>query len=197
MIYMSTINASQIMQKVRAFSETPTGKKMMSDKIQEYREKGVRYTGAGDLILTEDTMHDIAYELIRNLQQMATTLETMRVLPHSVAEHFDSLQADVISNRKNGGYIIGIWFADDLHRYSLYNYSSNGAKRHTGSGIDNIVALFDNGYQAAGAVYGFWESAGVYTWSLNQRPELGFMQGEIDRFNAQYNRSACHAELMW
>lgn len=194
---MSTINASQIYQKVKEYSKSNEGKKVMDDKIKEYKKQGVRKTGAGDTILTNEVMHQIAYELIRDLQDMATNLEMMRVLPHSVAAHFDSLQAQVISDTPDGGCTIAIWFADDLHRESLFNYSSNGAQRHTGSGISNIISLFDTGYNAGGSVYGYWENAGIYTWSLDRRPNLGFMQGEIDRFNAKYKRSVCHAELMW
>lgn len=195
---MSTMDNNQIMNKVRDFSRTQDGQRMMDDRIAEYRRTGVRRTGAGDVILTDDTMHEIAYELIRNLQQMAEVLEMSRVLPHSVAAHFQWLSAEVIRSNKDGSCTIGIFFDDDLHRDSLIGYGHDGSMgTRTGDGVDNIIALFNEGYNAAGAVHGFWESAGIFTWSLRVRPHLGFMQGEIDRFNARYNRSVCHAELMW
>lgn len=195
---MPTINASQIYNKVKSFSKSEEGKKMMADKIEQYKKDGVRRTCAGDPILTQDEMHNIAHELIQDLQQMASVLEMSGVLPKSVADHFDYLSADIAIDHKNGSCEIGIYFDDDLHRDSLLAYGRNGSYSHrTGSGIDNIIALFEFGYDTWGAVYGYWENARIDTWSLSSRPALGFMQAEIDRFNARYRKSVCHAELMW
>ena len=193
------INENSIFSKVKKYVKSADGKAKAKEYINRCKEEGIRETNAGSLIITRDTAHAIAYELIQNLQQMAAILEMSRVLPHGVAEHFRYLSAEITEEGKDGGFVVGIYFDDDLHRDSMigYNRHTGTLSERTGDGIDNIIALFNNGYDAGGAVYGFWENAGVFTWSLRNRPHLGFMEGEIDRFNAQYSRSVCHAELLW
>lgn len=63
-------------------------------------------------------------------------------------------------------------------------------------GVDNIVALLNNGYHAKCYVYGYWESKGIYTYSKKDRESLHFMKNAINDFNLRYgSTSGCHAEL--
>lgn len=188
------IDMRSIMSKVSALSKSGTGKKMMADKIEEYKKEGVRQTAAGSFIVTEDVIHEIAQELIFDLQRMAARLQSEGVLAYSVAKHFWSLYVEAFQSDRAGNYKVYIAFADDLSRQSLLSYSASGAR--TGEGIDNIISLFNTGYSARGAVHGFWENAGVDTWSVPYRPRLGFMEDAIDKFNMKY-ASVCEAELLW
>lgn len=191
----SQIDMNSIMEKVSAFSKSNRGKKLMSNTIARYKRDGVRKTQAGSIIITEDYMHEVAQELIFDLQQMASQLRLEGVIPDSVARHFWSLDVRSIkSNSESGKYIVSIEFMDNLSRPSLMTYSASGSR--TGGGIDNIISLFNTGYSAKGAVYGFWESAGIDTWSLPFRPRLGFMEDVLFRFNLKY-ASICEAELLW
>lgn len=63
-------------------------------------------------------------------------------------------------------------------------------------GIDNIIALFDKGYNAKKRVYGYWDSVGRRISSLTNRPALDFMQEAIEDFNQKYSSLySCKAEL--
>ena len=63
-------------------------------------------------------------------------------------------------------------------------------------GVDNIVRLLNNGYHAKCYVYGYWESKGIYTYSLKDREPLHFMQDAINEYNNRYGlANGCFATL--
>lgn len=188
------IDMTSIMAKATSYSKTNKCKKKMSDTIARYKREGIRKTQAGSIIITEDTMHEIAQDLIFDLQQMASQLRLEGVLADSVARHFWSLRVDAIKEDSSGKYEVTISFMDDLSRNSLLSYSASGAR--TGEGIENIISLFNTGYSARGMVYGFWENAGIDTMSRPYRPRLGFMDDVIKQFNIKYS-SVCEAKLLW
>lgn len=59
--------------------------------------------------------------------------------------------------------------------------------------VDNIIALFNNGYYAERVVFGYWPGHGM-TSSLTERPGLHFMNKAVDEFNGMYGETA-KAEL--
>lgn len=63
----------------------------------------------------------------------------------------------------------------------MYRPSLNPAKY---GGVDNIVALFNNGYKASDYVYGNWHGNRVR--STISRPGLNFMQEAVSDFNGGY-----------
>lgn len=78
-------------------------------------------------------------------------------------------------------YEIGIWFSGDLHRDSL------APSRY--SGVDNIVALLNNGYQAGHSVYGVWHGHGDDPiQSLAARGGLRFVDAAVRDFMGNYGR---------
>ncbi len=119
--------------------------------------------------------------------------EASRLLFETICAHLPSPILE--SMRKNGGlsnteisqptikdecYKIDIKIPpESLRRDSLY-------KDKYPEGVDNIIALFDNGYKARKPVYGFWNTAGKTVSSVTERPALHFMQEAIDEFNAKY-----------
>lgn len=118
-------------------------------------------------------------------------------LPESIADVGNTLYHTNPRKTPEGGYTITIRFdRSALHRDSLENdYMDYG-------GIDNIVALFNNGYHARDYVYGWWNGHSPtgealarsnmltedYAWvrSVRDRDGLHFMQAAQDEFNAIY-----------
>lgn len=192
---MATVNIGSIMSKVQRYAGSSVGKKQMASVIEQCKKDGVSLTAGGGKIMTEDMMHAAALELITELQRTARRLQIAKLLQPSVVQHFDSLQASAIQE-EDGSCVIYISFMDDLSRMSLLNTDTG---KRTGDGVDNIIALFEYGYYANGAVHGYWESRDSYTWSRSMRDGLGFMRTTIQRFNMKYsgNDYNCYAELMW
>lgn len=92
-----------------------------------------------------------------------------------------------------------VYFEDNLRRESL----DDGINGYTGEGIDNIVALFNNGYHASDYVYGWWDGHQAtastlfrsgsdikanYAWVRSQKDREGlhFIQQAVDDFNGNY-----------
>ena len=131
---MASINIASIMNKVGAYSRSVNGKLRMRECIQRYSDEGKGKTEAGDKIITEKDMHMAAAKMIQVLRSTAQSY----ALPASVMSHFDSLDTSSIIEMPDGSSIICIYFGGDLHRDSL------APKDY--SGIDNVVALINNGY---------------------------------------------------
>ena len=190
---MANINISSIMKKVRNFADSEEGKKRSSECIRKYRENNRRTTHSGVEILTKSRMMELAQELIELLKSAANSYD----LPNSVKAHFDSLTV-IFEDAKNdvdGEFICYIYFADDLSRPSLEN------DYRQWDGINNIVALFNNGYVASKPKFGWWndhkpQSGSVYRSGINSsdayirgtqaRPSLRFMQATIEDFYSKY-----------
>lgn len=188
---MAYVNMSSIYNKIKAFSETDIGKEKMRDAIREKRKSGDGKTAFGSEILTTKRMAELAEELITVIRNTAASYD----LAPSVMEHFDSLRY-IVQDHGDDTFECDIYFADDLSRDSLetdYN---------PGDGIDNIIALFNNGYVASAPKYGWWnghsptgESLGhsltgdesyAYVKGKQARPSLHFMQRSIDEFYSKY-----------
>lgn len=187
---MANININSIMQKVNAYGRSVNGKLRMKECIEKYAADGVNKTAAGDKVITETEMHKAAARLISVLQSTARSYD----LPASVMQHFDSLHGSDVYKMPDGSSVIYIYFGGDLHRDSLYSEGYDG--------IDNIVALLNNGYHAKNYVYGWWEghspsgdnsyrSGGfdqtdAWIRSRKDRTGLGFIQQAVQDFNGNY-----------
>lgn len=186
---MVTINMSSIMRKVSAHSRTDKGKAEMRERIQKYRADGVGKTGGGGKVVTEADMWTAATKMIDVLRSTAQSYG----LPASVMRHFDSLACSRIYEMPDGSSIIYIYFEDDLHRDSLYPEGYDG--------VQNIIALLNNGYHAKDYVYGRWAGhspaggskldggsadASAYIRSRKDREGLRFIQQAVKDFNGNY-----------
>lgn len=189
------INMSSIMSKTKAFSESSEGKRRMEACIEKYIKDGRKATATGDKIITEDMMYEAAGKFITVLRATANEMD----LPDSVLKHFDSLSCSRPIKIPDGSTEIYVYFEDDLHRDSL----DDGINGYTGEGINNIIALLNNGTHAKGYVYGYWEGheptgesifrAGSdlhakYAWvrSKKDRDPMRFIQQAIIDFNGNY-----------
>lgn len=188
---MANINMSSIMSKVSKYATSKDGKKRINDILKKHREEGRVKTEGGSEILTKARMAQLAQELIDILKTTAQSYD----LPDSVMAHFDSLTA-MFEDTGDNRFTCYIYFADkNISRPSLENdYKQWG-------GINNIVALFNNGYVASAPKYGWWkghkpsgesvyrsgvESANAYIQGTQARPSLRFMQSAIEDFYSKY-----------
>lgn len=186
---MAEINLRAIDEKCRRWSNTTEGKRRMRQAMREAVREGRQYTGCGDRVATETDMWTAAAKLINVLHSTAQSYG----LPASVMAHFDSLHSSEIHQMPDGTSVIYIYFGDDLHRDSLYSDGYDG--------VDNIVAVLNNGYHAANYVYGSWDGhsptgeslfdgrsidTSAYIRSRKDRDGLAFMQQAVQDFNGNY-----------
>lgn len=180
------ISESAIMNKLQAYAKTASGKRRMKAYIDDARESG-RTLASGEVVIGVKQMSEMANALIDMIQ---------RRMPESIAEVGRTLTSSVPEKRPDGSYEVVLRFdPGTLHRDSLENDLGY-------DGIDNIVALFNNGYHAKNYVYGWWNghsptgnslTMGVtgdegYAWvrSEKEREPLQFMQDAATEFNAIY-----------
>lgn len=187
---MATINMSSIMKKVRRYATSKDGKKRMSDVLEKYRKEGRDRTEGGSEVLTKTRMAELATELISILKTTAASYD----LAASVMRHFDTLDY-IFQDLGDGKFECFIYFNDDLSRDSLETDYNQG------EGINNIIALFNNGYVASAPKYGWWNghtptgesgyrsglnSTSAYVKGTQARPSLRFMQTAIEDFYSKY-----------
>lgn len=172
---MATINMSSIMGKVKSWSKTPVGKKTMSTAT-----------------LPESKMEEAASKLCYLIRYEAAS----HGLPESISDDISSVEYTRPYKTGENEYTVFIEFRANLHRDSLYPEGYDG--------VDNIIALFNNGYTARNYVYGWWDKHkatdgnvadtrnmngfGDYVWtrSLLHRGGLHFIQQAVHDFDGNY-----------
>lgn len=201
------INMGSIMSKVSSYAKSAEGKGRMKEYIGQCRSQGRSETLAGSTIITEEEMVNASRKMVQLIQEAGRAAE----LPESVMKHLQDLEVSPVTHRKDGSAVIYIYFSGDLYRESL----EDGLGGHTGDGINNIVALFNNGAHASDFVYGHWnghnptgvalERAGGdltpgFAWvrSRKDREALHFIQDAVANFNdtwgTLYNATAIAGE---
>ncbi len=172
---MAVVNYNSIFSKCKAWSETPSGKARMKETMKSHVRNNVKASGCGDKIVTKDDMITAAYALIDILRNTASGYG----LAPSVAAHLESLSATEPYELSDGSYEIGIYFTDNLHRDSLQPEKYGG--------VDNIVALINNGYGHHDSIEHVWgEWRGNWIHGLSERQGLHFIQQAVDDFNGNY-----------
>lgn len=192
---MPAINMSSIMSKVGTYSRSVSGKLRMKECIDKYAADGKGKTAGGGKVMTETDMLEAGAKLIQVLQETARACD----LPQSIMQHFNSLECSKPIKMPDGSTLMYVYFEDNLRRESL----DDGINGYTGEGIDNIVALFNNGYHASDYVYGWWDGHQAtastlfrsgsdikanYAWVRSQKDREGlhFIQQAVDDFNGNY-----------
>jgi len=186
------INASALQRKAEAWSRTPEGQRRMKEVIDRYRKEGRTTTAAGSRLDSRAMLIEAADKMMLILRRAAMEAN----LPSSVMKHFDSMTYGNPIALSDGTYMLGIYFTDDLHRDSLENDYTNY------EGVDNIIALFNNGAHAEDYVYGWWNGPSPsgeaiahsmtgtedYAWvrSKKDREGLYFIQQAVADFNGNY-----------
>lgn len=188
---MPYINIASIEKQVSDYAKSKEGRKKINDRIEELRHSGDGRTASGDRVTTIRDMQSVT----RLMKEEVIHSAQAASLPDSVMDHIDvdpmgmSDPVKVHGNR----YYTSLTFADGA-RYKLFRPSLEIVRggdpmgRRTGDGIDNIVALFNNGYDAGKRVFGLWaghEDLGVIG-SRVSRKGLQFMQEAVRNFNRKY-----------
>ena len=180
------ISDSDIMKKLNAYAKTPTGKKRMGTCLKKAQETG-KPLASGEVVPSKKHMSEMASALVEMIR---------RRFPASIADVGNTLTATKPIRKSDGSYEVTLKFDHgSLHRDSLENDLGY-------DGIDNIVALFNNGYHAKNYVYGWWNghrptgesvyrsgsTQGEYAWirSEKEREALQFMQEAVEEFNTVY-----------
>lgn len=146
----------------------------MKGVIEKYAKEGRDVTAAGDRLVSDKTMWEAAVKFIDIMKQTARSFD----LPESVMAHIENMYSGSIVQTPRG-YEVPLYFWGDLHRDSLENDLGY-------NGVDNIVALFNNGYHARNYVYGRWSSHDITVRSKKERDALRFIQQAVRNFNNSY-----------
>lgn len=130
-------------------------------------------------------------EVLENEDNYYSMVSMLTAMPIDMMVQLDDI-GTIIQTEE--GFEIPLYFEGDLHRDSLDNDLGY-------EGINNIVALFNNGYHAQNYVYGWWDNhspsgAAIghslyndnYAWvrSKKERDALKFIQQAISDFNGNY-----------
>lgn len=165
------ISANKLNKKVSDEANTKRGQKTINKVVADKASK----SGTD-----RERMIKIANMFIQVLKDTASSRIGYTAETQSIQKHFDSLKATepslITRNGKTYG-VIYVYFSDeDLSRESLL--LSDG--RRTGDGINNIIALFNNGYEIASKITprGIWEghNDNKAVRAKRKRERLEFMQ---------------------
>ena len=173
------------MGKVNKYASSPAGRKRIQKHLDDHRKSGIPLA-SGEVLIDEEAMREAANILISIIQKH---------LPESIASVGGSLSSTSPADIGGGNYEVQVQFGSGaLRRESL---DSGGG--YNGGGINNIVALLNNGYRASGYVYGWWDghsptgsslssssASDSFSWirSRKEREALHFMQAAVAEFNA-------------
>lgn len=186
---MSGVKLSSIQNILKDYENSDKGKKHIQSIVKAYQDKGISTTRGGGRILTDEDMYEAAAKFIHVLNLTADEYD----LPDSIKKHFRTMGYSKIHKLADGTEVIWIYFTDDLSRQSLYSDGYDG--------VENIVALFNKGYEAKNFVYGDWDGhsptgearvdnrsieSSAYIRSRIKREGLHFMQQAVSDFNGNY-----------
>lgn len=198
-----SINLVSIMAKVNSYAKSNEGRTRTQEYLKGIASKGGHTTASGKNIYNEEKINELIKLYIDILRATARSFD----LPDSVMKHIDNMTYSNPQYLKEGCYI-GLYFDGDLSRPSLNpdDYGDPGDKDRGVDGkskLSNIVALFNNGYDASKTVFGWWEghsptNESIYrsgvnakdAWirSLQSRPALNFIQEATNDFNKMYGK---------
>lgn len=166
------ITADELNAKITSWTKTKEGKKAVS-------KAAANAANNGDAV--RERMIHVANIFIQTLKDTASSRIGFTESNQSIQEHFNSLKASEPSTVERDGKVYGVVYVyfsseDDLSRNSLLLPDGN----RTGDGINNIIALFNNGYELKSKTTprGVWEghNDGKRTRAKRKRDELEFMQ---------------------
>lgn len=173
------IDMGSIMKKVKAYSATSKGQK----EITEATVNRLHTSKGSDKGLNEKSIVGYGYKLGQAIYSNA-----YENFPDSVSyllsNFFVSEPVLDIGRTSNGKYIYyNVSLDFDCPPSSLYRPSlakdKNGTE-HTGEGINNIIALFENGYDTDHIWWGYWEShSNMHIRTKPYRPALGVIADAI------------------
>lgn len=158
-----------ILAKAKACTSTAQFQKKIEQKADALITSGGIYDTIGGRKVTISGMEMAAGKFIEVLQNEIAgsdiAISSAISLDHGAPQK-------VGTNR----YQIDVWFTNNMHRDSLVPGKYGG--------VDNIVALFNNGYSAGNSVYGIWH--GEQIASLTERTGIHFIESAVRNYMANY-----------
>lgn len=174
---MAIINESSILAKIKEFERSSAGqKKMRTAYNQMVRSGSKKKTSGGSEIVTEQKAIELANRLAESIKATAASTG----MSQSVLDDVNSITVGEVKMMPDGSFSAELNFTADRFRPSL--------RPDKYDGIDNIVALFNNGYPYTAAKYhviGEWHGQkGVR--GQPKRTGLHFMNTAVNDFNSTY-----------
>ena len=181
------LDESSIMTMLEEYAKSDAGKKKIKSAYDSAAVSGKELAnGTRILSMSEMTAMGNAFaEIVKNH------------LPQSIESAGDRIVVSQPIKHADGSCEVVIKFDKDAIKRESLESDGNGY-----SGVDNIIALFNNGYHAKNYVYGWWNKhkptgsslsrsiAGSedYAWvrSRKEREPLRFIQDAAAEFNAVY-----------
>lgn len=184
------INIGSIISKTKAYGKSNAGQ----NKIKELREKafdrGATF-GSGDGITSKSDYKRVANEYLEYLYQYSVNNPQMgdaitRIIQETIAHAFISEPTKV----GKGQYKVQVIFDEELLKRDSLSYApTKKYPRGHGDGINNIIALFNNGYdlpEDKKTPYGLWKTHSVKKPARRHRDQLQFMQQSMQEFLTKF-----------
>ena len=173
------ISERDIIAKAQEWAASPAGKKRIGEILEERRKTG-KSLASGEVLTSEADMLNLA-ETLKEI--------IYKHLPESIRSVGETLSSSAVKYIPSGTEVELRFDKDATKRKSLY-------EKGDPDGIENIVALLNNGYRAENYVYGYWKGNKIR--SKKEREPLQFMQDAVREFNnaygAKYNVTAVLSE---
>lgn len=180
------ISETSLLSKIAKWAKTPEGKARTKAYVNGLAASGGK-TASGKAVMGPEQMEEAARLFIEVLREE---------LPDPIKSLGSSLYYTKPYKAHDGTYEVAICFLEkELHRESLYD-------EEYPDGIENIVALLNNGMHAKDYVYGSWDNRKptggldlrgdilsgqfAYVRSKKDRDPLFFMQYAVQKFEAKY-----------
>lgn len=181
---MSSVNGASIDAKIKSWSSSAKGQSKMRATVKKYMREDKRRTEAGSEVLTKALMYELGRELVSMITQRASAAG----LPSSVQSNVDSLECGSVKMFPDGSMSCELAFTGDLTRPSLQpQWRYQGEETISGgySGVRNIIAIFNNGYEGANPkLWGYWHGA---IWHAKESREgERFINQAVEEFQAKY-----------
>ena len=133
------ISATALQSKLEAWGKSSDGKRRIDTFTSNVSKHGIKLSNGTEIIGTQK-MDALAQQLIITIQKW---------LPHSISDI--GMHSSPVRKNLDGSHSVDIYFdQEDLNRESLY-------EEEYPDGIENIVALLNNGMEAKDTVYGWWD----------------------------------------
>lgn len=166
---MAGINMESILAKAKACTNTSEFQQKVQQKADVLiREGGVAQTSSGRMV----TISEMQMAAAKFIEVLQNEISGSGIAISGAVSLTHGSPFQVAPNK----YQIEVSFSGDLHRDSL--------APDIYGGIDNIVALFNNGYAAGNRVYGIWH--GEQIASLPNRTGIHFIESAVRNYMANY-----------
>ena len=169
---MASINLNSIISKAKSYMGTSQAQKQVEKYIDSAVIGSVTF-GFSNGYITK-TPQDAANKFIEVLQN--EIMRNPKLV--NISELLLNLSYSTPIKTGKNTYSIEVSFVNNLAKESLY-------PQEYGDGIQNIAALFNNGYSAKSPVYGYWHGNRIK--SLETRNATNFIGNAIDSFMSLYS----------